>query len=478
MKLLTGILLLLLAFSAGLNGQPYQSQNISLVSVIAPNTSTVPSQMGNKYAGCWAWFQASKNKEYGICGASNGTYFIDISNPATPSVSAFVPGRNGSTWREIKTYRHYCYVACDDSKPNLFQIIDMQYLPDSVKVLHSGAGYIERGHTLWVDSNRLYVGAATFASDFSPMAIFSLSSPAAPVLLKRMEEDIDAKLVNYVHDMYARNDTIYASCGNSGLYILKYDPVADSLLILGSYKDYPGAGYNHSSFLTKNGKHLLFCDEIPMSLPVHMVDVQNPANVQPLQTFYPEPLATAHNPYIIGNQFAVVSCYQDGLYIYDISQPTNIKQTGYFDTYPQGGANTGTYSNAYAGNWGAYPYLPSGLIVANDMQNGMFVLNPAAAYTVSGQAVNALGLSEKKDYPPYVSAFPNPAQNHVTVFVSAQHTWHIQLHNSSGKMVYQKYFHNTQTVDINTGEFAPGLYFLTVNTTTGTTTKKLQLLDH
>ena len=468
------LVLLALVFASEYKSQTYSSQNISLVSIIAPNTSNVPGPVGNLYSGCWGWYQQAKNKEYGISGASNGTYFIDITNPATPSVSAFLQGKLGCTWREIKTYKNYCYIASDDSKPNTFQIVDMQYLPDSVHIVHNSNTLLEKGHTLWVDSNLLYVGAATFSAGFSPMAIYSLATPSAPLLLKKLDEDIGNSVINYVHDMYVRHDTVFASAGTQGLHILKYTQAQNTLTILGSYTGYHQAGYNHSSFLTQNGKYLLFCDET-QSAPIHMVDVQNLSNIQPLQSFYSTPLTVSHNPYLIGNNFAIVTCYQDGLFIYDISQPGNIKQVGYFDTYPQGGVNTGSYTaNLYSGNWGAYPYLPSGLIVANDMQNGMFVLNPAAAYTTTvKQNVNALGLETETNLSARLILFPNPASKKVTINAINTGEATMQITNTLGQIVFDKVYNNFINDEIDLHRFNKGLYSVSIKNNKGTFTKKL-----
>src|SRR5690606_37024793 len=131
--------------------------------------------------------------------------------------------------------------------------------------------------------------------------------------------------------------------------------------------------------------------EVPGSIPIHMVDVQNPGNIQPLSTFNADSLTTPHNPYLIGNKFAIVSSYQDGLHIYDISTPTLVSHVGFFDTYYQGGVNTGDYNpDVYKGNWGAYPFLPSKLIIASDMQNGIFILDASAAYSTA--VVDPVGL--------------------------------------------------------------------------------------
>jgi choice-of-anchor B domain-containing protein len=457
--------------------QTFNGLNINLIGLLSPNTSTNPTPVGNKYSGCWGWYQQSKNKEYAISGASNGTYFIDVTNPATPTVSAFVQGKLGCTWREIKTYKNYCYVASDDGKPNFFQIIDMQYLPDSVHVINSSNSLLEKGHTLWVDSNKLYVGGITFSNTSSPMAIFSLATPSAPVLIKKLDDDISASVIDYVHDMYARNDTIYASAGNKGLFVLKHNLVSNSLTVIGSYQNYSNAGYNHSSFLTKNGKYLMFCDESPASLPIHMVDVQNLSNIQPLQSFYPKPHTTAHNPYMIGNNFAIVSCYQDGVYIYDISQPAAIKLSGYFDTFPQGGNNTGTYApNDYNGNWGAYPYLPSGIIVANDMQNGVLLLNAKAAYTTTVKFdVNSVGIKTEAWTSKELLVYPNPASNVFSLIYNTTELSKVEIRNILNQQVYSKTFNGNINEAVDVSNYQNGVYIITLTNARQSSIKKLQV---
>src|SRR6218665_309839 len=212
------VLFLFSALTAQVN---YPRQNIELISLITPNFG-VGAGDGRLYSGCWGWYQQNKNKEYAISGASNGTYFIDVSIPTTPTVCAYVAGKLGCTWREIKTYKNYAYIVSDDAKPNRFQIVDMQYLPDSVHVVHDGTTYFERGHTVWIDNDKMYVGLVTYTNGFSPMNVYSLATPSVPVLLRELPQDM--AFINEVHDMYARNDTVYASCGWQGLYVIKFNP--------------------------------------------------------------------------------------------------------------------------------------------------------------------------------------------------------------------------------------------------------------
>ena len=467
------VLVLCFLFLVQVNfAQTYSSDKIALLSHLNPNNGTVtPGWAGNHYSGCWGWHQTSSNREYAIIGASNGTYFIDVTVPTSPTVCAFVPGREGSTWREMKTYQNYCYIVSDDGAPNTFQIIDMSPLPGTVTVVHDGTTYFERAHTIWIDNNKMYVGGVTYTSSSSPMSVYSLATPTAPVLLRELSQDIVS--IGYVHDMYSRNDTIYASAAFQGLYVLKFNSLSNTFSTLGSYTGYAASAYNHSSFLTKNGKYLVFCDEIPEAMPIHLVNVENLSNIQPIQTFKPAPNTTPHNPYVIGNNFAVVSCYQDGLIIYDISQPNNLALAGYFDTYPQGGNDLGVYPiGAYRGNWGAYPYLPSGIIIANDMQNGVFILDPSAAYT--NTVLNPVGTQENSlTTSPSLQLSPNPASNEVKVSFNISSKAKLELKNSIGQTVYTTEIEGYVEEKIDLKNFAAGVYLLNITSDFHTQEQKL-----
>lgn len=161
------------------------------------------------------------------------------------------------------------------------------------------------------------------------MYVYSLANPSL-VLLRKLFQDVPS--INYVHDMFVRNDTIYASCGGQGLQILLLT-ASNTFSLISSYTDYQYNGYNHSSWVTDNRKTLVFADEAPSGLPGKTIDVSNLGNIASLDIFKSHTLATAHNPYIIGNNWCWMT-YQDGLYLYDISNPNITTMYGFFDTCP------------------------------------------------------------------------------------------------------------------------------------------------
>jgi choice-of-anchor B domain-containing protein len=431
------LFLFLIAFiSVEIFGQTYPALNMSMINMMTPETDNTGFD-GRKYSGCWGWYQASKGKEYAIVGTSSKTYFIEVTNPLAPVIrDSVMARRSGCTWRELKTYQNYCYVVSDDSPPNSFQIIDMQYLPDSVHVVYDNNTYFERGHTVWIDGNKMYVGGVTPTTTTTEnMRVYSLATPTAPVLLRTLSQDYPS--IGYVHDMFVINDTVYASCGNQGLFVFKFDPSGNTFTQLGSFTGYAEAGYNHSSYITANRQTLVFCDEAPTGLSIKVANVSNPSNIMLSALAKPNSNSqfVPHNPYVIGNNYAFVSCYQDGLMLYDISNPASPVLAGFFDTYPQGGANlSNNYgSSSYRGNWGAYPYLPSGLIIACDMQNGVFLLQ---ANAITG---NTTGIKERGNSLE-ATVYPNPAQNQVNLaFINPEaKTYSLELINVLGQKVHSE----------------------------------------
>lgn len=461
MKKLT-FLVLLTVLTAGTNFAQYSSQNISFVGNWFNPAQPPEPGYGIKYNSVWGWVDTADSfKEYAILGSGLGTHIIDLSVPTNPVEVDFVAGRRDlCVWREYKTYGKYLYAISDDGAPNSFQIIDLSYLPDSVHVVHDDTTLFERAHTLYVDGDKLYIGSpkeSSLGGQPYSMAVYSLANPAAPVRLRTLNQDDPS--IMWVHDMLVRNDTVYASCGNQGLFFYKFNTGTNTFTALNSLTSYVQQGYNHSSALTPDGKTLVFCDEVPNNLVVKILDVTDITNVAMLDTIKSNQGATAHNPYLWGTDRAVIAYYQDGLQIFDISNPTNVVKTGFFDTDTTHGMNDGyPVGNTYHGAWGAYIHLPSGLILVSDMQNGLYVLNASLA----------LGIHENNITENSISLFPNPASNYFSINLNLVQSDELlfELFDASGKKVFTKNEtigagNTTKTVHLD--QYRSGVYVLKIS---------------
>jgi choice-of-anchor B domain-containing protein len=447
---ITFILILLVKIDF-LFGQAYDALNVTLLGQWQDSLVTSEPQFNSKYSSCYGWVHPTTGKEYGIIGSGTGTNIIDISNPTQPNRVAFVAGRRDSCiWREYKTFRNYLYAVSDDPGDNSFQIIDLSYLPDSVHVVRDDQLIFKRSHTIFIDGNKLYGGTVSTANSLYSMAVYSLNDPENPVLLAKLNDFYPNLPI--VHDMFVRNDTVYASCGFEKFYIFKFDSIQSSFSMIGNLTSYPEAGYNHSSYLTDDGRYLVMADEVPVGLGLKMVDVQDFSNIGITQVFRSTVGPTPHNPYIKNNH-AIVSYYLDGVQIFDLSDPQNIVRTGYLDTHPQNG---NSYSGqSYNGCWGVYAFFPSGNMIASDMQNGLFVFNPDPAISSSKS------LYEKNE----LVAYPNPSNAFIRI-KDLPNWYDLRIFSSDGQAI-----HPLPSLRKSGGfdEFdlkglRPGIYFFRFNT--------------
>jgi len=472
------LFILAIAFVSKTKAQVYGANNFTLCSKIDPETYV--NSYGGKYSACWGWYQANKNKEYAIAGSASGTYWIDVTNPYTPTVSCFRPGKNNITvWREMKTYQNYCYVVSDVHTPNSFQIFDMQYLPDSVHKVYDGKGLFERGHAAWVDGDKLYVSGVTYSTGATDiMNVYSLATPTAPTLIRKLKTD--APFLTGVHDAYANNDTVFVSAGYQGLYVFLLTSPSNTFQQLGSLTTYPFSGYNHSSALTPDRKTLVFMDEVPSGKPIKVTDVQNLSNISVLSTFNQYTPCTPHNPWMVNDSLCFVASYVDGVQLLNIKNPSAPFLAGYFDTHPQSGGNVSSYPDPYDGLWGLYPYLPSKNIFALDQQNGVFMLKtnlytntitlnenelpPSGVGTTTGTILTGLVNQTASDF----IINPNPASSRIRFTIPSNY-WNediqVEIMDIKGSVVFNQTTSEIKNVGTNLKEinllpYDNGIYFI------------------
>ncbi len=344
--------------------------NMSLLSTWDGNNTQTS---GVYYNDIWGYVDDQGN-EYAVLGSPTKVHFLDVTNPTNPVLKGEFTGGSTTIWRDMKSYDRYVYAVADQGSEGLM-IFDMSALPsgDITKVYQQN-NVFSRAHNIYIDvpNARLYVVGSNTQN--SGMIVYSLADPANPSVIGNM-----GLSGGYVHDIFVKNNTAYCSHGYNGLYV--YDctnaasPVLKASLNTG--------GYNHSSWITEDGGHLIYAEEVPAGRPLGIIDLAgvNSNDISISSTFsYPleAPGATNvtyHNPFIVDN-YAIVSSYLDGVTIIDISNPSNPQRVAWYDTYP-----TNNNYPGLDGAWGVYPFFPSGNIIASDTQNGLFVLGTSINIT-------------------------------------------------------------------------------------------------
>jgi choice-of-anchor B domain-containing protein len=76
----------------------------------------------------WGWTDPLDGKEYVLLGASNGTVFVDISDPVNPLYLGKLPTQTSSSpWRDIKVYNNYAFIVSEAGGHGM-QIFDLTEL--------------------------------------------------------------------------------------------------------------------------------------------------------------------------------------------------------------------------------------------------------------------------------------------------------------------------------------------------------------
>lgn len=358
MRLITLFLLLL-------SPNLFSQTNVSLRS-----TYSFPNK---ELANLWGYADGAGN-EYALVGTQTGVSIINVTNPNVPTLVVDVTGP-ASDWREIKTFGNFAYVVTEGSSgTNVgLTIINLSFLPNldvnDPNQVHAYRGdgailnQLSRVHALHVDETAGYLYLYGSSLNGGRPLMFNLNvDPYNPTYAGFVNTNFTGSNYNYVHDGYVDNNMLYAGNIYGGFFsIVNTTDKANPVLL--ATQNTPN-NFTHNTWL--NGSVLFTTDERDNSF-VAAYDVSDPDNIRFLDKIQSNPgyNSIVHNTYIINN-YAVTSWYKDGFTIVDVSRPVNLVQVGDYDTYPAEGGG------GYGGCWGVYPYLPSGNIIASNINDMPF----------------------------------------------------------------------------------------------------------
>lgn len=313
----------------------------------------------------WGW--SNGVQEYAIVGGNDGTSVVDVTNPANPVEVFYEPGVN-SIWRDIKTYNGYAYVTTEGNDTTIAEngllIIDLNSLPGNTNLsttYYTGPNNAkwQSAHNLYIDENGIcYIFGANRGNGGCIMLDLN-TSPTNPAEIA----DIDNW---YVHDGVARGDTLYLAHITDG-FMTMWDvsnPANPSML---GQQTTPGS-FSHNLWMSDDGNYIYTTDEITNGY-IGEYDISDPTNMVELDRVQSSPGMDVipHNVHFI-DDYIVTSYYRDGVVIHDVSNKGNMVEVGSFDTSPS------FDGDGFNGCWGVYPWLPSGNIIASDIEEGLYVL--------------------------------------------------------------------------------------------------------
>ena len=435
--------------------QPVWSQNAKLN--MTKLGGWADALTGTYYNDIWGY--SADGREYAIMGSNHSTYFLDITDNTPVLISSFQGNDLDVVWRDYKVYKHYAYGVADGGD-NTLQIFDLSDLPNSVTKIYDNNTFSESTHNIFIDNDRLYLASNRRMGAQYALEVLSLEDPENPIYLGYVPSSNFGG--NAIHDVYVKNDTAYCSAEYSGLYIMNLSNMNNPINI-SSITTYPDQGYNHSSWVSEDGKTLVMADEVPNSLALKLYDISDITDPVYLTKFVSNVGARPHNPFFKQNKI-IISYYFDGVQIFDVTNPSEPIQTAFYDTYPDNDTITGDiYPDEFNGCWGVFPFFESGKIIANDITYGLFVLE-------TPEIKSTLNTSE-----PFVNKieiYPNPAQK--TILIRAKDlVKDLEIRNALGQNTLQMNGLNSSLVNLDISNLSNGVYTVILSTNNSTIVEKI-----
>jgi choice-of-anchor B domain-containing protein len=411
----------------------------------------------------WGWTDPQDGKEYALVGLTNGTAFIDISDPVDPQYLGKLPTHTDpSIWRDIKVYNNHAFVVSEASNHGMqvFDLTRLRNVASPPTTFTEDAHYNGFGsaHNIVINEDTGYayaVGTSTFNG--GPHFI-NIQNPLNPVgdggyALDAYSHDAQVVTYNGPDTDYTGREILVGSNENAVVIVDITDKNNPQPI---SSTNYVNVGYTHQGWFTEDQRYFLVGDELDefnvgfntRTIVFDFTDLDNPQF--DFEYFGTTP-AVDHNGYVVGDRYYMAN-YSAGMRALDISDIANgnISEYGYFDTY------TPNNNASFDGSWNVYPFFTSGNVVIS----GDF------GFTLVRDANLSVGDFTNSDF----AIYPNPASTILTVSSKDTPISVVVVYNVLGQQVMQFDFADTNSETINISALKAGVYMVQIN---NSTTKRL-----
>lgn len=344
----------------------------------------------------WGWTDPETRREYAVVGRSEGTSFVDVTDPTRPIYLGQMmktEGSRGQAWRDVKVIRDHAVVVADNAGEHGMQVFDLKRLrtvdPTDPPTFEPDALYtgIASSHNVIVNEETGFaytVGNSSGGRACASLHMIDMNDPKNPTFAGCYNDpSIGLGAAGQTHDaqcvVYRGPDVRHQGreiCFAYGETAVSIGDVTDkeAPVILGN-ANMPSTAYIHQGWLTEDQRYIFVNDELDemngltdrtRTLIWDVSDLEDPVFAG---QYLGETSATDHNLYIVGDVM-YQSNYAAGLRVIDISDPLNAREVGFFDTAPFAPPVPGFFD----GSWSNYPFFPSGNILVTSHKQGLFIL--------------------------------------------------------------------------------------------------------
>lgn len=343
----------------------------------------------------WGWTDSVTNREFALVGRTDGTAFVEVTDPANPKYLGYLPlhqGARSNIWRGIKVYKNHAYIVADGAGPHGMQVFDLTQLRNVLKPpvrFEETAHYdrIHSAHTIAINekSGFAYPTGNSMGGETCGGALhmIDIRDPARPKFAGCYADPTTGRArTGYTHEsqcvIYHGPDDQYRGreiCFNASETAVGIADVTEKKNPKPiSVANYPNVGYTHQGWLSEDHRYFYLDDELDeldgnasktRTLVFDVSDLDDPVVAK---EFFGTTAATDHNLYVRGH-YMYQSNYVAGLRVIDIKDPVNPVEVGFFDTVP-----VGENAPGFAGTWTNFPFFKSGVVAVTSMREGLFMI--------------------------------------------------------------------------------------------------------
>jgi choice-of-anchor B domain-containing protein len=370
----------------------FECGNASVLSFLP--IEAIGGTRGSRINDSWGWTDAQTGREIAIVGRTDGTAFVDVTDPVNPRYLGNLPktkGQPSAAWRDMKVYKDHVFIVADNAGEHGMQVFDLtrlrnvtspqEFTPDvlydRVNSAHNIVSNVETGFMYIVGGSG---GAETCGGGYH---MVDVREPKKPKFAGCYGDPLTGRAgTGYSHDaqcvVYHGPDQQYAGreiCIGSNETALSIADLTDKAAPKAiSRASYPSVAYAHQAWLTDDHKYLYLNDEGDESkgegkagegtrtLVWDLTDLDDPVLVK---EHVGTTRAIDHNLYVVGDRMYQAN-YTSGLRILDVSNPADPKEVGFLKTWPGD-----EIKPEFSGAWSVYPFFKSGTIVVSSIGEGV-----------------------------------------------------------------------------------------------------------
>ncbi len=360
---------------------PYPCRNVDLVSHLA--ISDMGGGTGTKGNDLWGWTDPQTAEEYVLMGLTDGTAFVNISDPEDPRYLGFLPTHTiSSTWRDIKVYNNHAYIVADRPSLHGMQVFDLTQLRTvTVPTTFTETAHYDQfgnGHNLFINEDTGFAYVFRTETCSGAFHMIDLQDPVNPTFAGCFDDDgltSDTQCVVYSGPDVDYQGREICFTGSDDAFTIgditdKNAPVQIDLLT------YSSISRAHQGSLTEDQAYFLLSDTLDEvnlgnNTRTYLWDVADLDDVIYMGYYEHATSAIDHNIYVAGD-FAYQSNFRAGLRILDIQDVSagSLQEVAFFDVDPNSDSPVKT------GAWSNYPWFESGLVAVSDTEQGLFLLQP------------------------------------------------------------------------------------------------------